>query len=113
MVFRNIWKSFTRVITLSLFVHRRFFYLRHVPLRDPSFRLVGTDMMVGKSLLSLSQPRNGWRMRDFTQQELYDELSPLADEETAETGRTTVQPVQTLTVVVAGKYVLRSTVCVV
>lgn len=38
------------------------------------------DMMVGKILLSLSQPGAPGKRRIFTQQELYDELLTLADE---------------------------------
>ncbi|STM66547.1 condesin subunit E [Escherichia coli] len=59
MDFRNIWKSFTRVITLSLFAHRKgSFYLRpRSTTLIPRSVLSELDMMVGKNpLLSLSQP---------------------------------------------------------
>ncbi len=65
MDFRNIWKSFTRVITLSLFAAPEgFFYLRpRSTTLIPRSVLSELDMMVGKILCYLYPARNGWRMR--------------------------------------------------
>ena len=59
MDFQEYLEEFTRVITLSLFVHRKgFFYLRpRSTTLIPSFRLVGTGYDGRENpLLSLSQP---------------------------------------------------------